>query len=138
MASDSSWNLYTIGDIIAWDFVIDNNKMETFQQISGDNHPLHLNDDFAKSRGFAKRVVYGVLLASQVSRLIGEEAKDKNLMLTGFEINYHNPAYIGDQLKFEAKLISKIDSVQMLEYKFRVTNGDITLCGGLAKAVWRR
>lgn len=45
--------------------------MEDFRQISGDENPLHVSDDFACQNGFPRRVVYG-MLTSLLYSCLGE------------------------------------------------------------------
>ena len=45
--------------------------MEQFRVMSGDDNPLHTDENFAKDRGFPGKVVYGMLTASLYSCLGG-------------------------------------------------------------------
>ena len=45
--------------------------MRQFCALSGDISPIHMDEDYAKARGYAGRVVYGMLGASFFSTLAG-------------------------------------------------------------------
>ena len=43
---------------------ITESMVEKFSNLSGDLNPLHMDDKFAESSSFNKRIVHGMLLAS--------------------------------------------------------------------------
>ena len=43
---------------------IDSTLVNDFAKISGDFNPLHMNDEYASTTNFGKRVCHGMLLAS--------------------------------------------------------------------------
>jgi len=49
-----------------------------FARISGDYNPLHMDENYASSTKFERRVCHGMLLASFFSRLIGMYLPGKN------------------------------------------------------------
>lgn len=52
-----------------FEYRITSDMMQKFLEITSDNNPLHVDDDFARKRGFERRIVYGMLTASWVSTL---------------------------------------------------------------------
>ena len=122
---------------ISWDFSFSKADMAVFGELSGDYSPLHSQPDFAKSKGFAAPVVYGVLLSSQLSRLIGQELPDKHAMLTGLQVDFLQPAFPDDPLRFDAELVLKSDATHMLEFKCRISRSGKTLCRAGVQALWR-
>ena len=51
--------------------LITKSMVDEFAIISGDFNPLHMDDKYAISTKFGKRVCHGMLLASFFSRIIG-------------------------------------------------------------------
>ena len=41
--------------------------MQRFMEITADENPLHVDESYAKSKGFPNRVAYGMLTASFIS-----------------------------------------------------------------------
>ena len=136
MPNLETWNKYVEGMKIEWPFSFSMEDMLTFAKLSGDYNPIHLDSDFAKSKGFDSPIIYGLLLSSQMSRLIGQELPDKNAVLTGIQIDFIKPSYPGDKLIFEANLITKSDSTNALEFKCNILRDQKTLCRATVKAVW--
>jgi acyl dehydratase len=137
MSSLTTWNDYEEGLHIEWPFYFSMEQMNFFAKLSGDFNPIHIDPEYAKSKGFKAPVVYGLLLATQMSRLIGQELPDNNAMLIGIQMDFISPCYPDDKLIFGADLINKSDATHSLEFKCHIFMDRKTLCRGLASAVWR-
>ena len=121
---------------IKWLFKFTDKDLIKFSKLSGDNHPLHLNQKYAKEKGFKKKIVYGALLASQISKLIGNKAGKTNMMLVSFDINFNKPAYVNELLKFNAELINFSKSVSLMTFKFTIKNSkNLKICHGKVEAI---
>ena len=138
MTKNPTWEYaYLEGLEFEWDFFYSKKDMNSFGNLIKDKNPLHTDSKFAKSKGFEDSVVYGLLIASQTSRLIGEELPDKNSILTGLTIDFSQPSYIEQNLTFKAKLIFKSDSTKALEFQYRILNKDQLVCKGKVKSIWK-
>lgn len=82
--------------------------------IYGDVNPLHNDTEFAKARGYEDRVVYGMLIASQISTLGGVYLPGKYCLIHGVEIDFARPVYIGDKLTISGTVKEIHESVRRL------------------------
>jgi len=96
-------------------------NMQIFAKLSNDYNPIHVDIDFAKSKGFDAPLIYGLLLSSQMSGLIGQELPDKNAILTGIQMDFIQPSFPDDQLIFGANLINKSDATYNLEFNCHIS-----------------
>lgn len=96
--------------------------MEQFRAVSGDNNPLHVNQDFARKYGFSDRVVYGMLTASLYSCLAGEYIPGEQCLLQSVHSDFLQPVFVGDSLRVEGKIVAKNDSVRQLVVKAVIRN----------------
>jgi len=131
------WNQYAEGLHIEWPFSFSMENMKSFAKLSSDFNPIHTDADFAKSKGYEFPLVYGLLLSSQMSRLIGQELPDKNAILTGVQMDFMLPCFPDDKLIFGADLINKSEATHALEFKCRIFRDGAVLCRGTVNAVWR-
>ena len=69
-----------------------------FAKITGDFSPIHINEDFAKSRKFKGRVVHGMLLASFLSQMVGMYLPGKHAIYLSQSLEFHNPCFINDKI----------------------------------------
>ena len=84
----------------------------TFSKISGDENPVHLDEEYAQQTIFGKRIVHGMLTASLISAIIAEQ-------LPG-----HGTVYLSQTLKFirpvlPGQLVTTTVRVTHIEYSNR-------------------
>ena len=96
----ATWTLQQIaeGQDCAFEVDIADTDLDCFGDLSGDLNPLHVNDQFARSRGFERRVVQGAFLAGLVSRLVGMHLPGLNCLIHDMRLKFHLPAYPGERL----------------------------------------
>ncbi|MDA7544116.1 MaoC/PaaZ C-terminal domain-containing protein [Alphaproteobacteria bacterium] len=137
MTEASLWRQYSEGLHIEWPFSISKEDMRLFSDLSGDGNPLHLDSQFAQTKGFSSPVVYGVLLCAQMSRLIGEEMPDKNSMIMEVQMEFLSPCFPKDALIFSADLTSKSDSTRTYQCKCKIIKDKQVMCKGTVGAIWK-
>ena len=126
---------FSLGDIFIEEFKVSKEVQNKFIELSNDKNPLHVDDKFAKKRGFRSRVVQGNLQNCFISYFIGECLPHKNVIILSQTINFKNPLYLDDNLFLNAKIISIHSSVGAIEFVFKfknqidevISNGKITL-----------
>lgn len=136
MTKSQAWKQYFEGMRVEWPFTFSLNEVLLFSKLSGDYNPVHLDNEFAQSKGFDSLITYGLLLATQMSRLIGQELPDKNVIMTGIQMDFMKPSFPEDRLFFSADLINKSDSTFSLEFKCDILRDQEKLCRGKVKALW--
>ncbi len=103
---------------------VTNEMLESFRALSGDENPLHSDENFAKASGFKSRVVYGMLTASLYSCLTGVYLPGKYCFLHSVRADFLSPVFVGDILTCEAKIIEKRDLFQQIVIKAYIRNQD--------------
>lgn len=96
--------------------------MEAFRRLSGDENPLHTNEEFARAHGFTDCVVYGMLTASLYSRLAGMYLPGERCLLQSVHTDFLHPVYIGDILNVTGGVTEKNDSVHQIVIKAVIRN----------------
>ncbi|KWT91545.1 MaoC/PaaZ C-terminal domain-containing protein [Candidatus Magnetominusculus xianensis] len=120
-------NEYKLKDMIvgltqSFSVDITNEMMDLFLRLSGDNNPLHIQREFAKGMGFSDRVVYGMLTSSFYSTLAGVYLPGKYCLLTGIDVSFHKPVYVGDRLTITGEIEFISESTGQVEMKARILN----------------
>ena len=91
---------------------ITQNDVLLFSKISGDENPVHLDEEYAQQTIFGTRIAHGMLTASLISAVIAEQ-------LPG-----HGTVYLNQTLKFirpvlPGQLVTTTVSVTHIEYSNR-------------------
>ncbi len=78
--------------------------------LSGDWHPIHADEEFAKQHGPGRRIfhgTFGILLTMGMSTTL-PEFDDDVIGATGLqEWKYRAPLFVGDTVRVEAEIVSK-------------------------------
>ena len=100
---------------------INQQAVDGFASFSGDVSPLHMDEQFACSRGFAGRVAHGALLISYLSELIGVHFPGENCLFQTLSAKFLSPAYINDTIEISAIVgqISLGANAVMLDFNIR-------------------
>jgi 3-hydroxybutyryl-CoA dehydratase len=111
------------GDLFVSTFVVDWKTYNGFICVFNDTNPLHTDDQYAREKGFAEKVMHGNILNGFLSYFIGELLPLKNTIIHSQSIQYKKPVYLDDKLLFEAKVEEVFESVGAVEitYVFRNT-----------------
>lgn len=121
---------------VDWKFSFSESDMKTFIAISTDDSPIHTDYKFCQDRGFKSPLLHGVLISTQLSRLIGKELPDNKAMTVGYSIEFLNPAYVDEDLAFHAKLIYKSEATGIIELKFWISRQATIIGKGKISAKW--
>jgi len=103
-------------------FTVSESVYNHFQLCSGDMNPLHTDETFAKNKGFRERVMYGNILNAFLSYFVGQELPTKGVIIHSQNINFKNPVYLNDVLRFEVGIEGMYESVNAIEFKFKFIN----------------
>jgi 3-hydroxybutyryl-CoA dehydratase len=84
------------------------NDILAFAQASGDNNPVHLNEEYAKTTRFGKRIAHGMLVSGLISAVLGTQLPGPGTIYLGQELSFKAPVFIGDTIT----AIVEVDSVR--------------------------
>ena len=132
------YNDVFIGQQESFIIKITESMVDKFSTLSGDLNPLHMDDKFAESSSFKKRIVHGMLLASFFSQLIGMKLPGKNALYFSQTLNFRSPCYIDDEIEVVGEVTEKSDSTQIITVSTSIFNKSKTcLIDGIAKIIVR-
>jgi len=96
-----------IGDSASTIKTFSDEDVRTFAEISGDKNPIHLDDEYAASTRFGKRLVHGILTSGMNSALLGMQLPGPGSVYIKQTLNFRAPVYIGDMITATVK-VSKV------------------------------
>lgn len=138
MAPDSraiTWSELAAGATASIDFIVSAEELDQFANISGDHNPLHVDAEFARSKGFEGVVVHGALLVAKISQLIGMHLPGRDSVWTGLSLQFRKPLYIGRQARVEAIVEQLSPATGMVLLKLKLRAGDSLLAKGEAEVL---
>ena len=113
-----------IGMSESFSVTVTEEMMKSFLDLSGDENPLHNDEEFAKLQGYDSKVVYGLLTTSFISKLVGVLLPGKYCLLQGIDLKFVKPVYVNDVLIIKGTVDELHESVKRLTVKVEVINQD--------------
>tara|TARA_B100000963_G_scaffold354115_1_gene370032 strand:+ start:248 stop:643 length:396 start_codon:yes stop_codon:yes gene_type:complete len=89
---------YEEGETFSKKFLITEHKVESFALITGDVNPIHLDQEYAKSTVFKKRISHGMLVASCISNVIANDLPGPGSIYLSQNLNFKKPVFLGDMV----------------------------------------
>ncbi len=120
--NECRWAELALGMSARFEAEITDEAMQRFAEISGDVNPLHVDDAFARSRGFPGRVAFGLLTSSFYSTLVGMYLPGRWALLHGLDIELKAPAFVGDRLTVSGEITHLTEAYKRLEIKASIVN----------------
>ena len=120
--SEFSFVEIEIGMQKSFQVVISEGMLDDFAKLSGDDNPLHMNEEYASSTSFKKRVCSGMFLSSFFSRLVGMYLPGKHALHISQSLNFVNPCFIGETITVEGKVIDKSLATKIIKLETTITN----------------
>lgn len=84
--------------------VIGLEDIQIFAELTGDNNPVHLNQEFAEQTMFKGRIAHGMLTASLLSTVIGTRLPGPGCIYVSQSLNFRAPVRIGDTVTATARI----------------------------------
>ena len=120
--SEYSFDEIEIGMQKSFKIFISEDYLDDFAKLSGDDNPLHMNEEYASSTSFKKRVCSGMFLSSFFSRLVGMYLPGKHALYISQSLNFVNPCFIGEMITVEGKVVDKSPATKIIKLETTITN----------------
>ena len=122
---------YDVGYSQKYQYVITQEMIQKFAEVTGDYNPIHVDEAYAKTTKFGKCIAHGMLMGGFFSRCLVETFGGNGIYL-GQDMKFTNPVYVGDEIEVSMTLIALrkekgIGTVETLAK--RKSNGDICVKG---------
>ena len=102
---------------------ITDEMIKEFCKITGDINPLHNDIEYAKSKGYNEKVVYGLLTSSFLSTLAGVYLPGKYSLIHSVEILFKKPVFISDSpLTIRGTVIEINEIFKQFTIRFEIVN----------------
>ena len=87
---------FKVGDSFSRSREVTDELVRAFAEVSGDHNPIHLDDEFAKTTRFGRRIAHGMLSGAFISGVLGYELSERKIVYLSQTMRFTAPVYIGD------------------------------------------
>lgn len=109
-----------------------------FAGVSGDDNPVHLNDEFAKATMFKGRIAHGMLGASYISTVIGTRLPGPGTIYMGQSLKFRAPVRVGDTVTARVTVTAIDEAKRRLTLETLCLVGDKVVIEGEAQVMLPR
>ena len=85
-----------VGDTASLSKTITDADILAFADVTGDHNPVHLDDDFAQTTRFGRRIAHGMLGASLISAVLANQLPGEGTVYLSQSLQFVAPVYPGD------------------------------------------
>ena len=120
-----------IGDKFSTSKQITDSVVRAFADLSGDYNPIHIDEEFAKTTRFGRRIAHGMISGALISAVLGYEFKERRIVYLSQTMKFVAPVFIDDTVTATATVtnIRKDKNIVTLETVCTNQNGETTLKG---------
>ena len=120
-----------IGDKFSTARLVTDELVRKFAEVSGDYNPIHLDEEFAKTTRFGKRIAHGMLSGAFISAVLGNEFNNRKIIYLSQTMKFIAPVYIDDTVTTASTVtnIREDKGIVRLETICTNQNGDTLVTG---------
>lgn len=120
-----------IGDSAELKVIATDEIVRNIANVSGDNNPVHLDNQYAEKTVFKRRIAHGLFCLNAISKLLGTVLPGEGTILLSQTFNYKFPVYIDDcvEVKVCVRDIKSEKRIYILDTICINQNGKVVLEG---------
>lgn len=119
-----------IGDSYSTQRFISAEDIQTFADITGDDNPIHVDEEYAKDSRFGQRVVHGVFLLGLISKVLGRDFPGHGSIAVGISCRFLRPVPVNSEVTVEIQVADKNDERRHVKVRTYIyLDGEMALGG---------
>ena len=115
--------------------VLGNEEVQTFAELTGDNNPIHLNEEYAANTIFKGRIAHGMLTASLISNVLGTKLPGTGAIYLSQSVRFRAPVMVGDTVVVNACVTNMNEKRKIVTLSCQCKVGDVVVLDGEAKVM---
>ena len=115
---------FAVGQSASMSKTVSEYDVYSFAGITGDFNPAHVNEAYAATTPFKKRIAHGMLSAGFVSAVLGTKLPGAGSIYAGQTMKFLSPVYIGDTITATATIEEIIPEKRRIKLSTVCTNQD--------------
>jgi len=103
---------------------ITDEDIRLYAQVSGDTNPVHLDEEYAATTRFGKRIAHGLLSAGLISAILGNDLPGHGTVYLNQTLSFKAPVYVGDTITATVELVNYRADKRIATFRTTCTNQD--------------
>jgi 3-hydroxybutyryl-CoA dehydratase len=128
-----------IGDKVTRKQTITDETIRTFAALTGDTNPVHLDDTYAATTRFGRRIAHGMIAGGLISAALANDLPGPGTVYLSQNLNFKAPVYPGDTVTAAIEVKSLHASKPIATLSTTCANQDgVTVLEGEAVVLYER
>ncbi len=124
-----------VGASFSFTRVITMEDVRLFAEVTGDDNPLHVDEEYARGTRFGGAVVHGVMLLGVISKVLGRDFPGPGSIAVDISCRFLRPVPVGSEVTIETRVGEKIEKHRHIKMKVYVYCGGKMMAGGDATLI---
>ena len=117
----------SIGDSASLKQTASTEYVAAMAELTGDKNPVHLDDEYARSSIFGRKIAHGLFCDGMVSRMLGTDLPGLGTIYMEKHIRFKAPVYIDDEIETTLTIIELNDEKRLVDLSFECKKADETV-----------
>ncbi len=119
-----TWEDFQVGQEASFQKKIEDKDLRAFVELTGDDNPIHLDDDFAQEILSTGSICHGMLASSFISTLVGVMLPGAGALYRSQKLSFLSPVFVGDTLTISGKITGIDSATKILKIHTEIVNQD--------------
>ncbi|MGI9371955.1 MAG: MaoC family dehydratase [Hyphomicrobiales bacterium] len=124
-----------LGMSSAYARTVTQDDIETFAEVSGDDNPLHLDENYAATTLFKGCIAHGMLSAAYISKIMGTQLPGPGAIYVSQSLRFRAPVRAGDTVDTHAEVIALDEKRNRATFACTCKVGDTIVVDGEAQVM---
>lgn len=117
-----AYEAFAVGDSATFSKTITDADILLFTAVSGDTYGLHVDEEYAKTTRFGRRVAHGMLTASLLSTVNAMLLQRPGGVYVSQSVRFLRPVFIGDTVTARVEVVELLPAKRRLRCRATVVN----------------
>ena len=130
-----TYDSLSVGDSFQWSRTIAMDDVRTFADVTGDDNPIHIDEEAGRQSRFGRPVVHGVYVLGLASKVLGRDFPGAGSIAVSLSAKFLRPVPVGEEVTIEVRVAEKLDARRHLRIKLYAYCGGKMAVGGEAVVI---
>lgn len=127
---------FVVGQKVVLERTFSLEEVIAYAKITGDDNPLHVDEEYAKNSRFGGNIVHGMFVMGVVSKILGTILPGNGTIYLGQDVRFKRPVYVDKKVFIEVE-IAEIENDRYIYLNTKVLDEDKNcLVEGSAKVLY--
>lgn len=127
---------FVVGQKVVLERTFSLEEVIAYAKITGDDNPLHVDEEYAKNSRFGGNIVHGMFVMGVVSKILGTILPGNGTIYLGQDVRFKRPVYVEKKVFIEVE-IAEIENDRYIYLNTKVLDEEKNcLVEGSAKVLY--